>query len=88
MMMVIIKNLMQKQLGKVQGEIHINRMGSGFVFVEYKGRKTKYLINEEHLNGALEGDIVVLRNIHHGKTNYADAEVEKIVKRANGKNNL
>ena len=74
-----------KQLGKVQGEIHINRMGSGFVFVEYKGRKTKYLINEEHLNGALEGDIVVLRNIHHGKTNYADAEVEKIVKRANGK---
>ena len=74
-----------KQLGKVQGEIHINRMGSGFVFVEYKGRKTKYLINEEHLNGALESDIVVLRNIHHGKTNYADAEVEKIVKRANGK---
>ena len=74
-----------KQLGKVQGEIHINRMGNGFVFIEYKGHKTKYLIDENHLNGALEGDIVVLNNIHHGKTNYANAEVEKIVKRANGK---
>ncbi len=74
-----------KGLGKVQGVIHINQMGQGFVFIEYQGHKIKYLIREEHLNGALEGDIVVLNNIHHGKTNYADAHVEKIVKRATGK---
>ena len=74
-----------KGLGKVQGEIHINQMGQGFVFIEHNGHKIKYLIREEHLNGALEGDIVVLTNIHHGKTNYADANVEKIVKRGKGK---
>lgn len=74
-----------KGLGKVQGVIHINQMGQGFVFIEHNGHKIKYLIREEHLNGALEGDIVVLTNIHHGKTNYADANVEKIVKRGKGK---
>ena len=74
-----------KSLGKVQGNIHIDKVGNGFVFIEYNGRKIKYLINEMHLNGALEGDTVILKDIHHGKTNYADASVEKIVKRAKGK---
>lgn len=78
------KNFDPKQLGKVQGEIHINKTGNGFVFIEYKGSKTKYLIDECHLNGALDGDTVVLKNIHHGKTNYANAEIEKIIKRAKG----
>ena len=78
------KNFDSKQLGKVQGEIHINKTGNGFVFIEYKGSKTKYLIDECYLNGALDGDTVVLKNIHHGKTNYANAEVEKIIKRAKG----
>ncbi len=71
-----------KQLGKVQGEIHINNLGQGFVIIEKSGHKTKYLIRSEHLNGALDKDIVVLKDIHHGKTNYADAKVEKIIKRA------
>ena len=79
------KRFDSKQLGKVQGKIHIDNLGNGFVFIEYNGHKIKYLINEEHLNGALEGDIVVLKDIHHGKTNYADASVEKIIKRAKGK---
>ena len=79
------KRFDSKQLGKVQGEIHINNLGKGFVFIEYNGHKIKYLINEENLNGALEGDTVVLKDIHHGKTNYADAKVERIIKRAKGK---
>ena len=79
------KSFDSKQLGKVQGIIHINNLGKGFVFIEYNGHKIKYIINEENLNGALEGDIVVLKDIHHGKTNYADAKVEKIIKRAKGK---
>ena len=74
-----------KQLGKIQGEIHINNLGKGFVNIEKDGHKIKYLINEENLNGALEGDTVILKDIHHGKTNYADAKVEKIIKRAKGK---
>ncbi len=79
------KKFDSKQLGKVQGTIHINQMGQGFVFIEYNGHKIKYLIKEENLNGALENDIVVLTSIHHGKTNYADAKVEKIIKRYSGK---
>ena len=74
-----------KQLGKVQGKIYINNIGKGFVFIENNGRKTKYLVNENHLNGALDGDVVVLKDINHGKTNYATAKVEKIIKRAKGK---
>ena len=79
------KKFDSKQLGKVQGNIHIDRLGNGFVFIEHNNHKIKYLINEENLNGALEGDTVVLTDIHHGKTNYADAKVEKIVKRAKGR---
>ena len=79
------KKFDSKQLGKVQGNIHIDRLGNGFVFIEHNNHKIKYLINEENLNGALEGDTVVLKDIHHGKTNYADAKVEKIIKRAKGK---
>ncbi len=79
------KSFDSKQLGKVQGIIHINNLGKGFVFIEYNGHKIKYIINEENLNGALDGDIVVLKDIHHGKTNYADAKVEKIIKRNKGK---
>lgn len=74
-----------KQLGKVQGQIHIDRVGNGFVFAEHNGQKAKYLIDQNHLNGALDDDIVVLKDIHHGKTNYANATVEKIVKREKGK---
>lgn len=79
------KSFDSKQLGKVQGIIHINNLGKGFVFIEYNGHKIKYIINEENLNGALDGDVVVLKDIHHGKTNYADAKVEKIIKRNKGK---
>ena len=79
------KKFDSKGLGKVQGQIHIDKVGNGFVFIEYNNQKVKYLINEQHLNGALEGDTVVLKDIHHGKINYADASVEKIIKRAKGK---
>ena len=79
------KKFEYKQLGKVQGKIYINNIGKGFVFIENNGRKTKYLVNENHLNGALDGDVVVLKDINHGKTNYATAKVEKIIKRAKGK---
>lgn len=79
------KSFDSKQLGKVQGIIHINNLGKGFVFIEYNGHKIKYIINEENLNGALDGDVVVLKDIHHGKINYADAKVEKIIKRNKGK---
>lgn len=80
------KKFDSKQLGKVQGEIHINNLGQGFLFIETGKTKVKYLINKENINGALDGDIVVLTDIHHNnKTHYADAKVEKIIKRSIGK---
>lgn len=78
------KNFDVKQLGKVQGQIHINKTGYGFVFVGEGKSRVKYLINKDNINGALDGDIVVLTSIHQGKINYADAIVEKIVKRNKG----
>ena len=53
------KKFDSKQLGKVQGNIHIDRLGNGFVFIEHNNHKIKYLINEEkHLfiNGNLTID--------------------------------
>lgn len=71
-----------KQLGKVQGEIHINKTGQGFVFIMQGKRKIKYLINKENINGALDGDKVILTDINpNNKTHYADAKVEKVIKR-------
>ncbi len=79
------KKFDSKQLGKIQGEIHINKTGQGFVFIMQGKRKIKYLINNENLNGALDGDIVVLTDINpNNKTHYADAKVEKIIKRNTG----
>lgn len=75
----------EKKLGKVQGEIHITNTGNGFVIKKTGKGKIKYLLRQTDLNGALDGDIVILGHFSKGKTNYIDARVEKIIKRA--KNN-
>ncbi|MBR3199149.1 MAG: ribonuclease R [Bacilli bacterium] len=69
------------KLNKVQGEIHINNTGSGFVIKKGKKGKRKYIIKEKDLNGALDGDVVVLNSFGNNGTNYLDARVEKIIKR-------
>ena len=69
------------KLGKVQGIIHINKTGNGFVKKQFENCRKKYLIKEKDLNGALDGDIVVLSQMSKGKGNYVDAKVEKIIKR-------
>ena len=40
------KRFDSKQLGKVQGKIHIDNLGNGFVFIEYNGHKIKYLMSK------------------------------------------
>ncbi len=70
------------KLNKVQGEIHITNTGNGFVIKKTDKGKHKYLINSNSLNGALDGDIVVLSHFSGGKINYIDAKVEKIIKRS------
>ena len=70
------------KLGKVQGKIHITNTGNGFVIKKTDKGKHKYLIKANYLNGALDGDIVVLHHFSGGKTKYIDARVEKIIKRS------
>ena len=71
----------ENKLGKVQGEIHITNTGNGFVIKKNGKKKIKYLLRASDLNGALDGDIVVLNHFSKEKTNYVDAGVEKIIKR-------
>ena len=72
----------ENKLNKVQGEIHINTTGHGFVIKKGQKQKRKYLLKKENLNGALDGDIVVLKDFKNNGTNYMDAKVEKIIKRS------
>lgn len=70
-----------KVLGKVQGILTINKSGQGHVTIEKGSHKLHYNIDKYDLAGALDGDIVVLKNIHDFKK-FHTAEVEKIIKRS------
>lgn len=67
--------LFPHELGYVQGVLKINKHDEGFV--EYGNKK--YIVKPQELNGALDGDLVVLRP----KRN-SSCSIEKIVKRGNG----
>ena len=67
-----------KQL--VQGNIHIDKTGKGFLQVE----EEIFKINRNDLNGALDGDNVVIRIKDNTKGDSFKAVVEKIVERKDG----
>ena len=73
-----------KSLNKVQGKINISKYGNGSVELNNGKTKIKYIIEEENIGGALNGDIVVLTDIQPLRKNYNEAKVEKVVKRNNG----
>jgi len=65
----------------VHGHIRINKHGEGFVDTPDKGR---YKVDIDNLNGALNGDIVILKTttrIDHG---YVECFVDKILERNTG----
>lgn len=74
--------LFTKELGFAYGEIVINRVGNGVVRTEYG----IIFISEKSLNGALNGDKVIISNIIKSKNhmNYV-GEVYQVLKRRNGK---
>ena len=74
----------KKSLNKVQGEINISKYGNGSVEINKGKEKIKYIIEEENIAGALNGDIVVLKDIQPLRKNYNEAKVEKVIKRNNG----
>ncbi|MBQ9011871.1 MAG: VacB/RNase II family 3'-5' exoribonuclease [Bacilli bacterium] len=64
------------------GKISISKRGSGYVTVIDDNVKTKYIVQNEDLNGALNNDFVMIiptGNRHYGRKT---ARVEKILKRA------
>ena len=73
----------EERLGKAQGILHINKEGLGIIKIEKEGKKSKFVLKQNELNGALDGDIVVITNIHKGGHSYLKGKVEKIIKRAN-----
>lgn len=69
-------------LGIAFGEIEINKSGNGFVHT-----KDGYTIFIDHsdLNGALNGDKVIVKDITFGRRKDFKGEIDKIVKRKDGK---
>lgn len=69
-----------------RGVVHISKTGHGRIFLESESGKEKYLIEEEDLNGALDGDEVLF--IHEKKeieSGYFKAQITKILERKTGK---
>jgi len=68
-------------LGMAYGEIEINKNGTGFVHT-----KDGYtiLIENCNLNGALNGDKVIVSSIDAKRKDYYNGEIYKVLKRKNG----
>lgn len=72
-------------LKKVQGIINISKSGNGVMFVSENGQTRKFSIAKKDLAGAMDKDIVVLKDLKKGNSTYIFAKVEKIIHRTTGK---
>ena len=68
-------------LGLVQGPIHINKHGEGYL-IDQEGNKL--MIMPKDLGGALNGDIIVAKKTKKMSHGYIVARTDKIIKRATG----
>ena len=73
--------LFTNDLGFAYGEIEINKAGNGFIHT--KDGYTIFIANE-HLNGALNGDLVMVSSIDFGRRDEFKGEVHKVLKRKTG----
>lgn len=76
-----IYKLFTPDLGYAYGEIEINKLGNGFIHTKYG----TIFIERENLNGALNGDKVIVHQINFGRRQDYKGKVFKILKRRNGK---
>lgn len=76
-----VYRLFTPQLGFAHGEIEINKSGNGFIHTEYG----TIFIERKDLNGALNGDKVIIFNIEPGRRQDFKGMVYKILKRRSGK---
>lgn len=73
--------ILTNDLGFAYGEIEINKEGTGFMHTK---DGYKIIIDNQNLNGALNGDYVLISSIEYGKRNDFKGEVYKILKRKKG----
>jgi len=73
--------LFTNDLGYAYGEIEINKSGNGFVHTQ--DGYTIFIKNED-LNGALNGDKVIVSSIDFGRRDEFKGEVHKVLKRKTG----
>ena len=73
--------LFTNDLGCVYGQIEISKTGTGFIHT--KDGHIIYVQNED-LNGALDGDLVIVSSITFGKKSDYKGEVSKVLKRKTG----
>ena len=69
------------ELGFAYGKIEINKTGNGFVHT--KDGYTIF-INNENLNGALNGDTVIVHSITNGRNKNFEGKIKSILKRETG----
>lgn len=74
--------IFSNDLGLAFGEIEINKAGNGFVHTK---DGYKIFIKHEDLNGSLDGDKVIVKNIIFGRRKDFNGEIDRIVKRKDGK---
>lgn len=68
-------------LGYVQGKLKINKKGEGII-IDSHGNN--FLIEQDNLNDALDGDLVVIRKTNKKKNGHILSKVEKIIQRKDG----
>lgn len=73
--------LFTNELGFAYGEIEINKTGNGFIHT--KDGYTIFISNQD-LNGALNGDAVMVSSIDFGRRDQFKGEVYKVLKRKTG----
>ena len=73
--------ILTNDLGFAYGQIELNKEGTGFVHTK---DGYKIIIDNENLNGALNGDYVLISSIDYGKRNDFRGEVYKVLKRKSG----
>jgi len=76
-----VYRIFDDSLGMLQGQIHINKGGTGFVRAQYNGKEISYMISKKDLNGALPKDIVIIKP--RDKKNYGHqlAKVDEVISR-------
>lgn len=73
--------ILTNDLGFAYGEIEINKEGTGFVHTK---DGYKIIVDNKNLNGALNGDYVLISSIDYGRRNDFNGEVYKVLKRKTG----